>query len=54
MMENEKLTRIETKLDILINSFQNHLTDHKKYMVMGWTACIGLIVTLIITILKIN
>lgn len=33
--------------------FDNHLQDHKKYMVMAWTTSIGLIITLAITLIKV-
>ena len=46
---------IETANDVkwIRRDFENHLTDHKKYMVMAWTTCIGLVITLAIIILKV-
>jgi len=43
---NERTKTIETGLF-------NHLSDHKKYMVMAWSTSIGLIITLLTLLIKI-
>lgn len=52
MNEHDILIRMEVILNELKRDFDNHLTDHKKYMIMAWSTCIGLVVTLGILILK--
>ncbi len=48
----ERLARIEEKLDDLKLDFENHLTDHKKYLFLAWSTAIGLITTLMVLIIK--
>ncbi len=43
---NERTKSIEIGLS-------NHLSDHKKYMIMAWTTCIGLVITLITLLVKV-
>ncbi len=52
MNDHDLLITINVKLDTLNTSFTNHLHDHKKYMIMAWSTCIGLVTTLTILILK--
>jgi len=52
MSDHDLLTEINIKLEELKEQFSNHLQDHKKYMVMAWSTCIGLVITLIILLIK--
>jgi len=52
LSDHDLLIRINVKLDELKLDFENHLTDHKKYMVMAWSTTTGLIVTLSVLLLK--
>lgn len=53
MNDHDLLIESVTILKELKVDFDNHLTDHKKYMIMAWTTCIGLVITLAITLIKV-
>lgn len=50
--DHDLLIEVVTILKELKKDFDNHLQDHKKYMIMAWTTCIGLVITLVTLILK--
>ncbi len=54
MSDHDLLIEMNTILKELKRDFDNHLTDHKKYMIMAWSTCIGLVITLSILILKLT
>jgi len=51
--DRDLLIEAVTILKELKADFDNHLQDHKKYMIMAWTTCIGLVITLAITLIKV-
>lgn len=52
LSDHDLLIRINIKLDELKLDFENHLTDHKKYMAMAWSTAVGLIATLSVLLIK--
>ena len=52
MTVEERLGRIEERLDNIERNQSNHLEHHFRYTMYAWTTAIGLIITLIIMILK--
>ena len=52
MNDHDLLICIDTKLKDLKEHFENHLSEHKKYMYFAFTTTIGLIITLILVLIK--
>lgn len=52
MNDHELLIRIDERTKTFEQQMTNHLQDHKKYMIMAWSTCVGLVITLIAMILK--
>ena len=50
--DRQLLIEVHSDVKLLRKDFENHLQDHKKYMLMAWTTCIGLIITLVTILLK--
>lgn len=50
--DRDLLIRLEVILKELKLDFDNHLTDHKKYMYFAYSTCVGLIITLIVLLIK--
>jgi len=48
MTDKERLIRIETKLDKLIQDFENHLLHHFRYNILAWSIVLAAIIGLII------
>ena len=49
---DEIIVEMHVNIEYLRKDFENHLQDHKKYMMMAWTSVIGLVITLIVLLLK--
>lgn len=47
-MEDERLAVIETKLDKLIQDFENHLNHHFRYSIMAWGIALAALIGLLI------
>ena len=52
--DHDLLVRVDERLENIEVGFANHLEHHFRYAFYAWTACIGLIITLIILLLKIK
>ena len=53
LTDHDLLIRIDERTIAFERQMENHLRDHKKYMVMAWSTCIGLVITLVVLLLKI-
>ena len=52
--DHDLLVRIDERTTRLEKWATNHTEHHFKYSFYAWTACIGLIITLIVLLLKIK
>ena len=50
--DHDLLIKVDTKLDGLIDQFDNHLVHHFRYSLMAWAIALGAIVTLAIGLIK--
>jgi len=50
--DHDLLIRIDERLKDIEIGFTNHLSHHFRYSFYAWTACVGLIITLIVLLLK--
>jgi len=50
--DHDLLIRIDERLKDIETGFTNHLSHHFRYSFYAWTACVGLIITLIVLLLK--
>lgn len=48
MKLNERLAKMEEKLDDLNIHFTNHLSHHSKYSFWAWTTTVGLLIYLLV------
>ena len=48
MSDHDELIKIQTKLDILIKHFENHLSHHFKERMVVWAIVLAALVGLII------
>jgi len=48
----KQLTEVQTKLDMLMQMFSNHLQHHFWYTTFAYSVMAGLIVTLVVHIIK--
>ena len=54
MTDRELLIEIKTKLDELEKQFSNHLSTHAKYTYLAFTSLIGVLITLLFVLTKIQ
>ena len=52
--DHDLLLRIDERLENIETGFNNHLDHHFRYAFYAWTACVGLIITLIVLLLKLS
>ena len=50
--ENERLAKLEQKIDDLIAKVSEHIDNHKSYVKLIWTSLLGMIITLVIFIIE--
>jgi hypothetical protein len=52
--DHDLLLRIDERLETVEKNLTNHLDHHFRYSFYAWTACIGLIITLIMLLSKLH
>lgn len=51
--DHDLLIKVDTKQDILIQQFNNHLQHHFRYNILAWSITLGALITMAITLIKV-
>lgn len=48
MSDHDEIIKIQTKLDVLIKQFDNHLNHHFRYNILAWTIALAAFIGMLI------